>query len=141
MFVIFFVSSLAETNRAPFDLPEGESEIVAGFFVEYGAMAFALFFLGEYMNMILMSAMTTILFMGGWLGPFGLWPALGPLWFVLKVCFFLFVFIWVRGTFPRLPVATSSCGSAGRCSCPASLAYLVIVAGVLLAMGWLPRVA
>ena len=71
MFIVFFISALAETNRSPFDLPEGESEIVAGFFVEYSAMSFALFFLGEYANMILMSAMTTILFLGGWLAPFG----------------------------------------------------------------------
>jgi NADH-quinone oxidoreductase subunit H len=101
MFIVFFVSALAETNRSPFDLPEGESEIVAGFFVEYSSMSFAMFFLGEYANMILMSALTTILFLGGWLGPFGILPALGPLWFFLKICFCLFVFIWVRGTFPR----------------------------------------
>ena len=101
MFIVFFVSALAETNRSPFDLPEGESEIVAGFFVEYSAMAFALFFLGEYANMILMSGMTTILFLGGWLGPFGILPQLGPLWFILKICFCLFVFLWVRATFPR----------------------------------------
>ena len=74
MFVIFFISGLAETNRAPFDLPEGESELVAGYFVEYSAMTFALFFLGEYGNMILMSAMTSILFLGGWLAPFGVAP-------------------------------------------------------------------
>src|SRR5690348_553905 len=74
MFIVFFVSALAETNRSPFDLPEGESEIVAGFFVEYSAMAFALFFLGEYANMILMSGMTTILFLGGWLAPVGMEP-------------------------------------------------------------------
>src|SRR6516164_8077954 len=80
MFIVFFVSALAETNRSPFDLPEGESEIVAGFFVEYSAMAFALFFLGEYANMILMSGMTTILFLGGWLAPFGILPQLGVLW-------------------------------------------------------------
>src|SRR5580698_9125385 len=105
MFIVFFISTLAETNRSPFDLPEGESEIVAGFFVEYSAMSFALFFLGEYANMILMSAMTTILFLGGWLAPFniawlsgGLW---GPFWMILKICFFLFVFIWVRASFPR----------------------------------------
>jgi NADH-quinone oxidoreductase subunit H len=113
MFVVFFISALAETNRSPFDLPEGESEIVAGFFVEYSAMAFALFFLGEYANMILMSGMTTILFLGGWLGPFGILPQLGPIWFILKVCFCLFVFIWVRATFPRYRL----CGWAGRCSC------------------------
>jgi NADH:ubiquinone oxidoreductase subunit H len=101
MFIVFFISGLAETNRSPFDLPEGESEIVAGFFVEYSAMAFALFFLGEYANMILMSAMTTILFLGGWLGPFGILPQIGPIWFILKICLCLFVFLWVRATFPR----------------------------------------
>jgi NADH-quinone oxidoreductase subunit H len=104
MFIVFFISSLAETSRSPFDLPEGESEIVAGYFVEYSAMAFALFFLGEYANMILMSAMTTILFLGGWLAPFGVVPFTwipGPIWFILKICFCLFVFLWVRATFPR----------------------------------------
>src|ERR1700684_3792395 len=86
MFIIFFISALAETNRAPFDLPEGESEIVAGFFVEYSSMSFALFFLGEYANMILMSAMTTLLFLGGWLAPFGLPTPVwfGPIWLILK---------------------------------------------------------
>ncbi|MBV8400409.1 MAG: NADH-quinone oxidoreductase subunit H, partial [Acetobacteraceae bacterium] len=83
MLILFFISGLAETNRSPFDLPEGESEIVAGFFVEYSAMAFALFFLGEYANMFLMSGMTVILFFGGWMGPFGILPALGPIWFIL----------------------------------------------------------
>ncbi len=140
MFVMFFISALAETNRSPFDLPEGESEIVAGFFVEYGAMAFALFFLGEYMNMILMSAMTTILFLGGWLGPFGLWPAIGPIWFILKVFACLFVFIWVRGTLPRFRY-DQLMRLGWKVFLPGSLAYLVIVAGVLLAMGWLPRLA
>ncbi|MGH7102701.1 MAG: NADH-quinone oxidoreductase subunit NuoH, partial [Acetobacteraceae bacterium] len=101
MFIIFFISTLAETNRSPFDLPEGESEIVAGFFVEYSAMAFALFYLGEYANIILMSAFTTILFLGGWLGPFG-WTWLpGPIWFILKLSACVFVFLWVRATFPR----------------------------------------
>ncbi len=140
MFVMFFVSILAETNRSPFDLPEGESEIVAGFFVEYGAMAFALFFLGEYMNMILMSALTTILFLGGWMGPFGILPQIGPLWFILKVCLCLFVFIWVRGTLPRYRY-DQLMRLGWKVFLPGSLAYLVIVAGVLLAMGWLPRIA
>ena len=103
MFVLFFISALAETNRSPFDLPEGESEIVAGFFVEYSAMAFALFFLGEYANMILMSGMTTILFLGGWMGPFGILPQIGVIWFILKVCLCLFGFLWARATFPRRP--------------------------------------
>ena len=99
MFIVFFISTLAETNRAPFDLPEGESELVAGYFVEYSSMSFALFFLGEYANMILMSGMTVVLFLGGWLppvdiAPFNLIP--GPIWFILKICLVLFVFLWVR---------------------------------------------
>jgi len=104
MAVIFFVSTLAETNRHPFDLAEAEAELVAGFNVEYSAMTFALFFLGEYANMILMSAMTTILFLGGWLPPVDMAPfnwIPGPLWFAFKIAAVLFVFIWVRGTFPR----------------------------------------
>ena len=138
MFIVFFISTLAETNRAPFDLPEGESEIVAGFFVEYSAMSFALFFLGEYANMILMSAMTTILFLGGWMGPFGILPALGPLWFVLKVCFLLFVFIWVRGTFPRYRY-DQLMRLGWKVFLPLSLGWLVLTAGVLMAFGWLPN--
>ncbi len=104
MFVVFFISILAETNRSPFDLPEGESELVAGFFVEYSAMTFALFFLGEYANMILMSAMTTILFLGGWLPPIDIAPfnwIPGPIWFAAKIAVILFGFLWVRATFPR----------------------------------------
>ena len=104
MFVIFFISTLAETNRAPFDLPEAESELVAGYNVEYSSMSFGLFFLGEYGNMILMSSMSTILFLGGWLPPFewyyfNLIP--GLVWFLLKVFILLFVFLWVRATLPR----------------------------------------
>ena len=100
MFVIYFISGLAETNRAPFDVVEGESEIVAGHMVEYSGMAFALFFLAEYANMILISVMTSILFLGGWLSPVGFLPD-GFHWLALKTAFFLFVFLWVRATFPR----------------------------------------
>ena len=104
MFVIFFISTLAETNRAPFDLPEAESELVAGYNVEYSSMSFGLFFLGEYGNMILMSSMSTILFLGGWLPPFesqyfDYIP--GYLWFLMKVVLLLFIFLWVRATLPR----------------------------------------
>lgn len=104
MFVIFFISTLAETNRAPFDLPEAEAELVAGYNVEYSSMSFGLFFLGEYGNMILMSSMTTILFLGGWLPPvendfLSIIP--GFIWFLIKVSFLLFIFLWVRATLPR----------------------------------------
>ncbi len=138
MFVVFFISALAETNRSPFDLPEGESEIVAGFFVEYSAMAFALFFLGEYANMILMSGMTTILFLGGWLGPFGILPQLGPIWFILKVCFCLFVFIWVRATFPRYRY-DQLMRLGWKVFLPLSLLWLTLTAAVLMLTGWLPN--
>jgi NADH-quinone oxidoreductase subunit H len=141
MFVIFFISTLAETNRSPFDLPEGESEIVAGFFVEYSSMSFALFFLGEYANMILMSAMTTILFLGGWLPPFDVAPfnwLPGPLWFILKIMCVLFGFLWVRATFPRYRY-DQLMRLGWKVFLPFSLFYLVLVAGVLLAFGWLPN--
>jgi len=104
MFVIFFISTLAETNRAPFDLPEAEAELVAGYNVEYSSMSFGLFFLGEYGNMILMSSMTTILFLGGWLPPVEndfLSVIPGFVWFLIKVSFLLFIFLWVRATLPR----------------------------------------
>ncbi len=104
MFVVFFVSILAETNRHPFDLPEAEAELVAGFNVEYSSMAFALFFLGEYANMILMSAIASILFLGGWLPPFNV-EALNCVppfvWLALKISMCLFLFIWVRAALPR----------------------------------------
>jgi NADH-quinone oxidoreductase subunit H len=133
MFIVFFISCLAETNRSPFDLPEGESEIVAGFFVEYSAMAFALFFLGEYANMILMSAMTTILFLGGWLPPFPIEPFTwipGVIWFVLKICFCLFVFLWVRATFPRYRY-DQLMRLGWKVFLPLSLAMVAIVAAVI----------
>ena len=141
MFIVFFISTLAETNRSPFDLPEGESEIVAGFFVEYSAMAFALFFLGEYANMILMSAMTTILFLGGWLAPFGIAPFTwipGPIWFILKICVCLFMFLWVRATFPRYRY-DQLMRLGWKVFLPLSLIWLTLTAGVLMAFGWLPN--
>ncbi len=141
MFIVFFISGLAECNRSPFDLAEGESEIVAGFFVEYSSLSFGLFFLGEYANMILMSAMTSILFLGGWLAPFGVVPFTwipGPIWFILKICLCLFVFIWVRGTFPRFRY-DQLMRLGWKVFLPLSLAWLVITAGVLMAFGWLPH--
>jgi NADH-quinone oxidoreductase subunit H len=133
MFIMFFISTLAETNRAPFDLPEGESEIVAGFFVEYSSMSFALFFLGEYANMILMSAMTTILFLGGWLPPFDVAPFTwlpGLLWFILKICFVLFFFLWVRATFPRYRY-DQLMRLGWKVFLPLSLFWVVLTAGVM----------
>jgi NADH-quinone oxidoreductase subunit H len=141
MFIIFFISALAETNRAPFDLPEGESEIVAGFFVEYSSMSFGLFFLGEYANMILMSAMTSILFLGGWLPPLSLAPFTwvpGPIWMILKICACLFTFIWVRATFPRYRY-DQLMRLGWKVFLPFSLFWLVLTAGVLMAFGWLPN--
>ena len=140
MFIVFFISILAETNRAPFDLPEGESEIVGGFHVEYGAMTFGLFFLGEYANMILMSAMTAILFLGGWLSPIPFAPFTwipGPIWFIVKICLVLFMFIWVRATFPRFRY-DQLMRLGWKVFLPLSLAWLIVTAGVLLALGWLP---
>ncbi len=115
LFFVYFISGVAETNRAPFDVAEGESEIVAGFHVEYSGMAFAVFFLAEYANMILISALAALLFFGGWLSPFqGIvpesvfaWPVIGWVldsgmhWFLIKTAFFLFLFLWFRATFPR----------------------------------------
>ena len=142
MAVIFFVSGLAETNRAPFDLPEGESELVAGYFVEYSAMAFALFYLGEYANMILVSAMTTILFLGGWLPPFGLEPFSGVaahiwhgLWLLAKTFFVMFCILWMRATFPRFRY-DQLMRLGWKVFLPFSLFWLVLTAGVLTAFGW-----
>ncbi len=140
MFIVFFISTLAETNRAPFDLPEGESEIVGGFHVEYGAMTFGLFFLGEYANMILMSAMTSILFLGGWLSPIPFPPFTwvpGPVWFIAKIMLVLFMFVWVRATFPRFRY-DQLMRLGWKVFLPLSLGWLILTAGVLLAMGWLP---
>ena len=109
LFLIYFISGVAETNRAPFDVAEGESEIVAGFHVEYSGMAFAVFFLAEYANMILIAFLAALMFMGGWLSPFQGIPVLEPMfmwvpgliWLVLKACLFLFCYLWFRATFPR----------------------------------------
>ncbi len=141
MFVIFFISGLAETNRAPFDLPEGETELVGGFMTEYSSMTFALFFLGEYTNMILMSAMTAVLFLGGWLAPFGIVPFTwipGPIWLILKIMFVLFVFIWVRGTFPRFRY-DQLMRLGWKIFLPISLGWMVLTAGFLTLTGWLPE--
>ena len=140
MFVMFFVSTLAETNRAPFDLPEAEAELVAGYNVEYSSMTFALFFLGEYANMILMSAMTTVLFLGGWLplidvAPFNWIP--GVIWFGAKVAFCLFVFLWIRATFPRYRY-DQLMRLGWKVFLPGSLLWLVLVAGYLVATGTAP---
>jgi NADH-quinone oxidoreductase subunit H len=140
MFVVFFVSGLAETNRLPFDLVEGETEIVAGYFVEYSAMSFALFYLGEYANMILVGAMTSVLFLGGWLAPFGVAPFTwipGPVWFALKIAFVVFCILWVRATFPRFRY-DQLMRLGWKVFLPLSLFWLVLTAGVLVAAGWLP---
>ena len=110
LFFVYLISGVAETNRAPFDVTEGESEIVAGFHVEYSGVAFAVFFLAEYANIILISALTAIFFLGGWASPFEGWTFLGDgsllreasfFWLAVKICFFIFVFFWLRATFPR----------------------------------------
>ena len=137
MAVIFFISTLAETNRHPFDMPEAEAELVAGYNVEYSAMGFALFFLGEYANMILMSAMTSILFLGGWLAPFGLTFIPGPIWLAVKIAFCLFIFLWVRATFPRYRY-DQLMRLGWKVFLPLSLAGVVIVAGVLVGFDMVP---
>ncbi|MEE9194421.1 MAG: NADH-quinone oxidoreductase subunit NuoH [Alphaproteobacteria bacterium] len=141
MFVIFFVSTLAETNRAPFDLPEAEAELVSGYNVEYSSMTFALFFLGEYANMILMSALTTVLFLGGWLAPFGFAPFTwvpGPIWFAAKISFVLFLFLWVRATFPRYRY-DQLMRLGWKVFLPLSLLWVAVTAIALTTFGWVPQ--
>ena len=128
---MFFISALAETNRAPFDLTEGESELVSGFNVEYSAMGFALFFLGEYGNMILMSSLTTLLFLGGWLPPFDFLSFIpGPIWFAIKVAFILFIFVWVRAAYPRYRY-DQLMRLGWKVFLPFSLAWVLLTAGIL----------
>jgi NADH-quinone oxidoreductase subunit H len=140
MAIMFFISTLAETNRHPFDLPEAEAELVSGYNVEYSAMTFALFFLGEYANMILMCGMTTILFLGGWLPPVDIAPLNwipGPLWFILKVVALLFVFIWARAAFPRYRY-DQLMRLGWKVFLPLSLGWVVLTAAVMQFTGWTP---
>ena len=130
MMVVFFISSLAETNRAPFDLPEAEAELVAGYHVEYSGMTFGLFFMGEYANMILMSALLVLLFFGGWLPPLAVAPFTWlpePIWFLLKIAVVLFVFLWVRASFPRYRY-DQLMRLGWKVFLPLSLLWLVLVA-------------
>jgi len=139
--MMFFISALAETNRAPFDLPEAEAELVAGYNVEYSAMGFALFFLGEYANILMMCALNTILFLGGWLSPFDFFPfTLIPqsLWFGLKVAFVGFIFIWVRASYPRYRY-DQLMRLGWKVFLPLSLAWVILVSGILLGFDWLPN--
>ena len=137
MAVIFFISILAETNRHPFDLPEAEAELVSGYNVEYSSMTFALFFLGEYLFMILMAGIMSILFLGGWLPPFDMAPFTwlpGPVWFALKTSAVLFCFLWVRATFPRYRY-DQLMRLGWKVFLPISLAAVVIVAGAVVVTG------
>jgi len=140
LLILFFISCLAETNRAPFDLPEAEAELVAGYNVEYSAMGFALFFLGEYANMILMSSLCTLLFLGGWLPLLDI-PVLnwipGSIWFSSKVLLFLFTYVWVRAAFPRYRY-DQLMRLGWKVFLPLSLAWVIFVSGVLVAFDWLP---
>nr|WQF69420.1 NADH dehydrogenase subunit 1 [Bostrychia moritziana] len=141
MMIMFYISILAETNRAPFDLPEAEAELVAGYNVEYSAMGFALFFLGEYANMILMSSLTVLLFFGGWLPIFNwnffFWiPAI--IWFSLKTTLLLFGFIWVRSSFPRYRY-DQLMRLGWKVFLPYSLSYIFFVSSILISFDWLPQ--
>jgi NADH-quinone oxidoreductase subunit H len=133
MGVVFFISALAETNRTPFDLPEAEAELVAGYQTEYSSMSFALFFLGEYANVLLMCALTSILFFGGWLPPLDigiLYAVPGFIWLLLKICFFFFVFAWVKATVPRYRY-DQLMRLGWKVFLPLSLLWVVLVSGWL----------
>ena len=135
MFVVYFISAVAETNRAPFDVAEGESEIVAGFHVEYSGTAFAVFFLAEYANMILVSALAALMFLGGWLSPVPGLPDGFP-WFAAKVAFLLFCFLWFRATFPRYRY-DQIMRLGWKVFIPLTIIWLLLI-GVLMRMSWWP---
>lgn len=138
LFLLFFISALAETNRYPFDLPEAEAELVSGYNVEYGAVGFALFFLGEYGNMLVMSSLTSVLFFGGWLAPCWLLSFLpGSFWFSVKVCFFAGTYVWVRTVLPRFRY-DQLMALGWKSFLPASLAYLIIVFSSVVSFNLLP---
>jgi NADH-quinone oxidoreductase subunit H len=140
LLILFFISCLAETNRAPFDLPEAEAELVAGYNVEYSSMGFALFFLGEYANILVMSTLCALFFLGGWLPPSNIlifqWIP-GVFWLGLKVVFFLFLFVWVRAAFPRYRY-DQLMRLGWKVFLPLSLAWVVLVSGILVGFDWLP---
>ena len=137
LFLMFFVSALAETNRHPFDLPEAEAELVSGYNVEYSAMGFALFSLGEYSNMLLMSALNVILFFGGWQVPAFLMFLPGSVWFGIKICFFVILFIWMRGALPRYRY-DQLMGLGWKVFLPISLGYVLLTVSILMSFNMLP---
>jgi NADH-quinone oxidoreductase subunit H len=140
VFLMFFISALAETNRAPFDLPEAEAELVAGYNVEYSAMGFALFFLGEYTNILVMCALLTVLFLGGWLPLINIFPLNyipGPVWFGLKMSLMVFVFIWVRGAYPRYRY-DQLMRLGWKVLLPLSLSWVLFTGGILVSFDWCP---
>lgn len=138
LFLMFFTSALAETNRHPFDLPEAEAELVSGYNVEYSAMGFALFSLGEYANMLLMSALNVILFFGGWLAPFSFLNIIPePFWFGFKICFFVLLYIVMRAALPRYRY-DQLMGLGWKVFLPISLTYLILTISVLLSFNMLP---
>ena len=138
LFLMFFISGLAETNRHPFDLPEAEAELVSGYNVEYSAMGFALFSLGEYANMLLMSSLNVILFLGGWLAPFSFLEFLpGSFWFSLKICIFVILFVWMRAALPRYRY-DQLMNLGWKVFLPISLAYLIFTFCVLISFNMLP---
>jgi len=135
MFVVYFISGVAETNRAPFDVAEGESEIVAGFHVEYGGMAFSIFFMAEYANMILISALASVMFLGGWLSPFQGIPVIGEpsiIWLLLKISLFLFLYLWFRATFPRYRY-DQIMRLGWKVFLPITIVWIVVVSGMVVA--------